>query len=169
MIGLSPPAIALASGYFKAGRSLEMIAARLRVSVDLLHDELARHTNLDLPAKLPAWPSDGRRKIKKIQHVVASYYGLTMEEMLARSRAHRHVRARQVAFYLSRQFTPYSLPQIAKEFGGFDHTTIMHGIRQVSAVMNGSSSLRKPCSDGRVVNDVPVLSKIIEEGLNVAG
>lgn len=70
---------------------------------------------------------------------VADYYGLTLDQIQSKSREHRFSHARQAFFYAARQVTwadgtpRYSLPQIAGNFGGMHHTTVMHGIRRHEA------------------------------------
>jgi chromosomal replication initiator protein len=51
--------------------------------------------------------------------------------MTSARRGREVARPRQVAMYLSKQLTPKSLPDIGRRFGGRDHTTVIHGIRQV--------------------------------------
>jgi len=70
-------------------------------------------------------------RIAEIQHAVAQRFGVPMLEMVSERRAQRVARPRQVAMYLSREMTPYSLPAIGKHFGGRDHTTVMHACRRV--------------------------------------
>lgn len=69
--------------------------------------------------------------ITTIQTCVARYYGLRPAELVSRSRARNVAFPRQVAMYLSRTMTNASLPAIGEEFGGRDHTTVMHGCERV--------------------------------------
>jgi len=69
--------------------------------------------------------------IAVIQATVAAYYRLPALEMKSARRDRPVARPRQVAMYLSKQFTRRSMPEIGRQFGGRDHTTVMHAIRQV--------------------------------------
>ena len=64
--------------------------------------------------------------IKRIQDLVAERFGLTLDELCGEKRSQNIVYPRQVAMYLSRELTDSSLPKIGKEFGGRDHTTVIH-------------------------------------------
>jgi len=70
--------------------------------------------------------------IVAIQDAVCAHFGLTRETLLSRSRAERVVWPRQVAMYLAKELTEHSLPSIGREFGGRDHTTVMHACRRVA-------------------------------------
>ena len=59
-------------------------------------------------------------------------FGLTAEELLSTSRAARVSWPRQVAMYLARELTGESLPAIGRQFGGRDHTTVLHACRRTS-------------------------------------
>ena len=69
--------------------------------------------------------------VETIQEVVASVLGVPRSELLSARRTPRVARARQLAMYLSRELTPLSLAQIAREFDR-DHSTVLHAIRTVS-------------------------------------
>ena len=66
---------------------------------------------------------------------VAEKYSFSIEELKARNRHRPLVTARQVGMYLFRELTDLSYPQIAKEFGGRDHTTVIHAFEKISALM----------------------------------
>jgi chromosomal replication initiator protein len=61
----------------------------------------------------------------------AQHYGFSVEDLCGPSRTRTLVTARQVAMYLCREMTDLSLPKIGKEFGGRDHTTVMHADRKI--------------------------------------
>ncbi|MDQ7819118.1 MAG: chromosomal replication initiator protein DnaA [Armatimonadota bacterium] len=74
--------------------------------------------------------------IPLIQKVVAEHFGLRVEEMRAKRRTKGIAFPRQVAMYLARELTDASLPRIGEEFGGRDHTTVMHACERVKAVLS---------------------------------
>ncbi|WP_018923293.1 chromosomal replication initiator protein DnaA [Salsuginibacillus kocurii] len=74
--------------------------------------------------------------IKDIQHKVAEYYEVKQEEITAKKRTKSIAFARQVAMYLSRELTDSSLPKIGDEFGGRDHTTVIHAHEKITSVMS---------------------------------
>ncbi|MEC4015735.1 chromosomal replication initiator protein DnaA [Streptomyces sp. H27-D2] len=65
----------------------------------------------------------------------ASYFGLTNDDLCGSSRSRVLVTARQIAMYLCRELTDLSLPKIGAQFGGRDHTTVMHADRKIRALM----------------------------------
>jgi chromosomal replication initiator protein len=70
-----------------------------------------------------------------ILEATAKKYDFTVEELKARNRHRPLVTARQVGMYLFRELTDLSYPQIAKEFGGRDHTTVIHAYDKISSLM----------------------------------
>ena len=72
---------------------------------------------------------------KVILEATAEKYNFTVDELKARNRHRPLVTARQVGMYLFRELTDLSYPQIAKEFGGRDHTTVIHAYVKISALM----------------------------------
>ncbi len=65
----------------------------------------------------------------------ADYFGLTIEDLCGSSRSRVLVNARQVAMYLCRELTELSLPKIGQQFGGRDHTTVIHADRKIRTLM----------------------------------
>ena len=65
----------------------------------------------------------------------AAYFGLSMEDLCGASRSRVLVTARQIAMYLCRELTDLSLPKIGQQFGGRDHTTVMHADRKIRHLM----------------------------------
>jgi chromosomal replication initiator protein len=72
-----------------------------------------------------------RISIDEIQSRVSEHYRIRKAEMTSARRAREVARPRQVAMYLSKQLTPRSLPEIGRRFGGRDHTTVIHAVRQI--------------------------------------
>jgi len=70
-----------------------------------------------------------------ILDATAEMYGFTVEDLRAKDRRRPLVTARQVGMYLFRELTDLSYPQIAKQFGGRDHTTVIHAYDKISALM----------------------------------
>ncbi|MFI5809111.1 chromosomal replication initiator protein DnaA [Streptomyces sp. NPDC051561] len=70
-----------------------------------------------------------------IMSATADYFGLTVDDLCGSSRSRVLVTARQIAMYLCRELTDLSLPKIGAQFGGRDHTTVMHADRKIRALM----------------------------------
>ena len=80
--------------------------------------------------------------IDKIQNEVGNFYGVSVKEMKGSRRLQNIVLARQVAMYLSRELTDNSLPKIGKEFGGKDHTTVIHAHAKIKSLIDEDDNLR---------------------------
>lgn len=70
-----------------------------------------------------------------IMAATADYFGLSIDDLCGSSRSRVLVTARQIAMYLCRELTDLSLPKIGAQFGGRDHTTVMHADRKIRALM----------------------------------
>ncbi len=70
-----------------------------------------------------------------IMGATADYFGLSVDDLCGSSRSRVLVTARQIAMYLCRELTDLSLPKIGAQFGGRDHTTVMHADRKIRALM----------------------------------
>ena len=65
----------------------------------------------------------------------AAYFSLSIEDLQSGSRSRTLTTARQIAMYLCRELTDLSLPKIGQEFGGRDHTTVMHANKKIKTQM----------------------------------
>ncbi len=77
-----------------------------------------------------------------MQKVVARHYGMSVPQLLERTRRHSVARPRQIAMYLACNMTQASLPDIGQRFGGFDHTTIMYARDRIAALAAQDASLK---------------------------
>ncbi len=108
-------------------------------------------TNQDITAHLAAealkdiLPTGRNRLItmQDIQQRVGEYYGLKLEDFKARKRTKAVAFPRQIAMYLSRELTDYSLPKIGDAFGGRDHTTVIHAHEKISQLLKVDQDLYK--------------------------
>ncbi len=79
--------------------------------------------------------------IKRIQDLVAERFNMSLEELCGDKRSQNIVYPRQVAMYLSRELTDSSLPKIGKEFGGRDHTTVIHANAKIARLIREDRSV----------------------------
>jgi chromosomal replication initiator protein len=79
--------------------------------------------------------------IERIQTAVTDRFGLSMQELCGERRSQNIVYPRQVAMYLSRELTDASLPKIGREFGGRDHTTVIHATSKIARLIREDRSV----------------------------
>jgi chromosomal replication initiator protein len=84
-----------------------------------------------------------KRTVSEIQATVGQHFGLTREELLSPARSARIAWPRQVAMYLARELTGQSLPAIGRQFGGRDHTTVLHAWRRTSTRIASDEATRE--------------------------
>jgi chromosomal replication initiator protein len=116
-------------------RELEGALSRLRAHAEMarvpISIDLATEVLKDLTPQARIRPVT----IVAIQRAVADFFGIRVEEMKAKRRTKGVAFPRQVAMYLSRELTDASLPRIGEEFGGRDHTTVMHACDRVKSAL----------------------------------
>ncbi|GAW93648.1 chromosomal replication initiator protein DnaA [Calderihabitans maritimus] len=78
-----------------------------------------------------------------IQKTVADYFGLKVEDLKAKKRTRSVAFPRQIAMYLCRELTDLSLPRIGEEFGGRDHTTVIHAHEKISKDLENDHTLNE--------------------------
>lgn len=81
--------------------------------------------------------------IQDIQRVVGEQYGVKLEDFSAKKRTKSIAFPRQIAMYLSRELTDFSLPKIGEEFGGRDHTTVIHAHEKISNLIQSDPEFQK--------------------------
>ncbi|NMB39273.1 MAG: chromosomal replication initiator protein DnaA [Firmicutes bacterium] len=80
--------------------------------------------------------------IQRIQKVVADYYEIKVTDMKGKKRTRALAYPRQIAMYLTRELTDNSFPKIGDEFGGRDHTTVIHACDKISSDIRKDPSLQ---------------------------
>ncbi|MBB5324131.1 chromosomal replication initiator protein [Anoxybacillus tepidamans] len=124
-------------------RELEGALIRVVAYSSLINKEI----NADLAAEAlkDIIPSSKPRviTIQDIQRVVGQHFNLKLEDFKAKKRTKSVAFPRQIAMYLSRELTDCSLPKIGEEFGGRDHTTVIHAHEKISTLLQTDVQLQK--------------------------
>ena len=82
-----------------------------------------------------------KNSINKIQRIVAEYFQITVEDMKSKKRSANLTIPRQIAMYLCRVMTDESFPKIGIDFGGKDHSTVMHSVEKVEKEIKENKEL----------------------------
>lgn len=82
-----------------------------------------------------------------IKEIVGKYYKIRMEEFNSKKRTKAIAFPRQIAMYLTRELTDLSLPKIGDEFGGRDHTTVIHACDKINTDMKSNENLKNKIND----------------------
>ncbi|ASW41958.1 chromosomal replication initiator protein DnaA [Clostridium isatidis] len=85
--------------------------------------------------------------IDLIQDVVSTYFNLRVEDLKSQRRTRNIAHPRQIAMYLCRKLTDMSLPKIGEEFGGRDHSTVIHAYEKISDNLTKDESLQHTIND----------------------
>ncbi len=85
--------------------------------------------------------------IHDIQKVVGEFYNIKLEDFSAKKRTKSIAFPRQIAMYLSRELTDFSLPKIGEEFGGRDHTTVIHAHEKISNLLHSDPQFEKQLNE----------------------
>jgi chromosomal replication initiator protein len=81
--------------------------------------------------------------VESIQNLVASHYNLNLKEMLSARRSRSLARPRQIAMYLAKQHTTNSLPDIGRKFSNRDHTTVIHAVKKIDAMIKNDNEIKQ--------------------------
>ena len=112
-------------------RDLEKALTKLIAYAELVN----KHITLDIARQqlkdFFAQPNQKNITIELIQKIVSDYFGLSHKDLRGKRRTKAVAFPRQVAMYLSRELTEYSTTEVGAEFGGRDHTTVMHACQKI--------------------------------------
>ncbi|GGG08340.1 chromosomal replication initiator protein DnaA [Paenibacillus aceti] len=124
-------------------RELEGALIRVVAYSSLINQDITTH--LAAEALKDIIPSSRPKMItiQDIQQKVGEYFNLKMEDFKARKRTKAIAFPRQIAMYLSRELTDFSLPKIGEAFGGRDHTTVIHAHEKISKQIKNDQELNK--------------------------
>ncbi len=133
-----------------------LIASRIRSNIRELEGSLTRMVafcaltgqdmNLQLAEEVLAdvWGEEEKVvTIEQIQHKVSEFFGIKVSDLKAKTRTKTVAFPRQVAMYLARQLTHASLNEVGRAFGGKDHTTVLHAVEKIRALLLEDPKLHK--------------------------
>jgi chromosomal replication initiator protein len=136
-------------------RVLEGALIRVSAFASLTHEPItvdrATHVLADLLSENQPRPITPQL----IMDEAAAQFGFSIEELQSKHRQRPLVTARQIAMYVMRELTELSYPNIAREFGGRDHTTVIHAVEKIGALMS---------KDRQIYDQVTRLMKAVRQG-----
>ncbi len=116
-------------------RELEGALIRVTAYASLTRQPLTRSLAESVLADLVAGRQPRRITAQQILTTTADFFGFEVDELCGPSRRRPLVMARQIGMYVVRELTDFSYPAIAREFGGRDHTTVIHAVEKIAALM----------------------------------
>lgn len=128
-------------------RELEGALVRVQAYSAIEQREISTSLAADaLKSMLPNTPKKNLT-ISTIQQTVGKYYQVPISELKGKKRVRSIVMPRQIAMYLSRELTPSSLPKIGQEFGGKDHTTVLHAHEKIEQALKTDQELKEEINE----------------------
>jgi chromosomal replication initiator protein len=133
-----------------------LIASRIKANIREIEGSLTRmiafcalsnrSMSVDLAQEVltDLWGEDEKViTIEQIQRKVSDFFSLKLSDLRARNRTKTIAFPRQIAMYLARQLTHSSLAEVGRAFGGKDHTTVIHAVEKVQALVQEDPKLKK--------------------------
>ena len=144
-LGLNLPDEALnyISGHFDSSvRDLEGALSRIKVFTSMTDAPITTSMVAEALRGLVGQGATKEITIPIIQNKVAKYFNVTVTDLKGKKRVKSIVMPRQIAMYLSRELTDASLPKIGQEFGGKDHTTVIHAHEKIQTELLTNKDLQ---------------------------
>jgi chromosomal replication initiator protein len=85
--------------------------------------------------------------MERIARTVAAHYKLSIEELKSKNNSRQIAVPRQVAMYLCKRLTKHSFPEIGREYGGKHHTTVMHSVEKIDAIIKDDRNFHRVVSE----------------------
>lgn len=120
------------------GALIRVVAYSSLVNTDVSPELAAEALKDIMPNSKPRMIS-----ILDIQTATGEHFNIRLEDFSAKRRTKSIAFPRQVAMYLSRELTDFSLPKIGEEFGGRDHTTVIHAHEKISSLIKTDQQLQQ--------------------------
>jgi chromosomal replication initiator protein len=136
-------------------RVLEGALIRVSAFASLTHEPLTVERATQVLADLLSENQPRPITPQLILEETAKQFGFTVDEITSKHRQRPLVTARQIAMYVMRELTDLSYPNIAREFGGRDHTTVIHAVEKIGALMS---------KDRQIYDQVTRLMKAVRQG-----
>ncbi|RZI02652.1 chromosomal replication initiator protein DnaA [Staphylococcus condimenti] len=124
-------------------RELEGALTRVIAYSRLQNEAITTELTAEALKDIIQTPKSKKITIQDIKKVVGQYYNVRLEDFAAKKRTKSIAYPRQIAMYLSRELTDFSLPKIGEEFGGRDHTTVIHAHMKIQTDMSEDSIFKQ--------------------------
>jgi chromosomal replication initiator protein len=128
-------------------RELEGSLVRLIAISSLRGEPISKTLAQDAIRNIAKEDERGVITIQQIQKLVASTYKLTIEELVSKNNARNISHPRQIAMYLCKHLTKHSYPEIGRAFSGKHHTTVMHSVEKIEALVVTDETLQRLISE----------------------
>ena len=122
-------------------RDLEASLTKLMAYADLVNKNISLEVARQQLKDVFSNPRQSNITIEMIQRVVADYFAMSVGDLKGKKRTKAIAFPRQVAMFISREMTEYSTTEVGLEFGGRDHTTVMHACQRVESRMKTDPTL----------------------------
>jgi chromosomal replication initiator protein len=122
-------------------RDLEAAQTKLVAYSNLLGKEITVEIAMQQLKDAFSSPKQSNINLEIIQRVVADYFNLSHNDLRGKKRTKAIAYPRQIAMYIAREITEYSTTEIGLEFGGRDHTTVMHASQRIEAKLKSDPTL----------------------------
>ncbi len=122
-------------------RDLEKALTKLIAYADLVDKDISLDVAQQQLKDFFASPKQNNITIDLIQRVVADYFSLSSQELKGKKRTKVIAFPRQLAMHIVREMTEYSTTEVGLEFGGRDHTTVMHACQRIESRMRTDPTL----------------------------
>ncbi|MFW5776055.1 MAG: chromosomal replication initiator protein DnaA [Spirochaetota bacterium] len=122
-------------------RDLEAALTKLVAYAELVNKNITLEITRQQLKDIFASPKQSNVTVDLIQRTVADYFNLSTQELKSKKRTRVVAFPRQLAMYITREVTEYSTTEIGLEFGGRDHTTVMHACQRIEARMRTDPTL----------------------------
>ena len=126
---------------------LQGIIANIAVSASINKTAITEEVIIDALKNRQLEPIKGYFPPQKILNAVCSYYKIDLQELKSKSRIAHIISGRQVAIYFLKKHTPLSLQAIGDHFGGKNHSTILHSIKEVKNKIKSDENFSKELKD----------------------
>lgn len=130
----------LAARVTSSARELEGVLNNIIVRTAYMHRPVTMETVEEALGELPV-KAERRITVDDIQKSVASYFTITVDDLISKRRTKAVVRPRHIAMYLAKTLTTRSLPDIGRRFGGRDHSTVIHAVNKISEILPSDAVL----------------------------
>lgn len=128
-------------------RELEGALVRVQAYATMNAQDITTSLAADSLKTLRSASSNSQLSILKIQEAVCDFYHIQLKDLKGKKRVKTIVLPRQIAMYLSRELTDNSLPKIGAEFGGKDHTTVMHSHEKIQELIETDGTIQREIND----------------------